>query len=1075
MIKAALKNPHLIVVTALAVAILGAISYYQIPRDLLPIFKTPAVQIVTFYPGMPPEVMERDIMSRMERWTGQSVGIEHQEGKAMLGVCVVKDFFREGISLETAMSQVTSYAMSDMFYLPPGTIPPMIMPFDPTATVPLCLVSVSSPTMTEKDLYDVAYFELRNRLQSIQGVIAPAVYGGKLRRILAYVDREKLEARGLSAMDVVKALKQQNVFIPAGNMKIGDLDFQIFADAMPDHVEDLNNIPIAHRDGSTIFLRDVARARDSSQIQSNVVRINGRRQVYIPIYRQPGANTIAIVDAIKQKLERILQRIREMDERAGDLALEVVLDQSVYVRDSIRGLQLAGGLGAVLAGLVVLVFLRSLRLTGIVVLAIPLSILVAFIGLFYTGDTINAMTLGGLALAIGILVDQSIVVLENVTRHARMGKAPLEAAHDGAREVALPILVSTITFIVVFYPVVFLSGMAKFLFSPLATAATFAILASFLISITLIPAYCARFLKVDKRAADADSTTAEGAVRRSRYGRTVAATIKLRYLVIPGSVALLVGALWLLSRTGTELFPPVDAGQFQVFVRLASGTRIEKTEAAIERIEAVIIEELGEPDPEYPKVELHADSNLKMLISNIGVLMDWPAAYTPNTGPMDAFVLVQLKAKPGKPGTFESVTRLREKLRDQFPDVEFSFDTGGLLTAALNFGEPSPIHVQVAGSKMEISNEIGEIIAREISQVPGAADVRIAQRLDYPVLNLKIDRAKAAEAGVTVEEIMKNLVTTTNSSINFDPAFWIDHNNGNHYFIGAQYAEADLESLETIRNIPITGSDGYHPPIPLRTVVKEERGVGPAVINHMNITRVIDIYANVLPGYDVGSVVSEMERRLEASEGLAPVADKDERGPFYQVTGADFGGKGYSFRFTGEVKTMRDSATQFGFGLIIALAFIYLVMVAQFRSFLDPFIILLTAPLGLIGVGVALYATGTALNVPSMMGITLMAGIVVEYSIILVDFANSRLRASGSVFDAVVDACQVRLRPILMTSLTTVLALLPMAVGFGGGEANAPLARAIIGGVVAATFLTLFVVPCLYVSFKRPVRVVATD
>ncbi len=397
MIRLALRNPYVVIVAALATIVLGITSFRKIPADLLPIFKTPAVQIVTFYPGMPPEVMERDIMSRLERWTGQSVGIEHQEAKAMLGVSVVKDFFREGISLDTAMSQVTSYAMSDMYYLPPGTIPPMVMPFDPTASVPLCLVSVSSPRMNEQELYDIAYFELRNRLQSLQGVIAPAVYGGKLRRILAYVDRGKLEARNLSPMDVVRALKKQNVFIPAGNMKIGSIDYQIFANSMPAQVDELNDMPIAIRDGVPVMMRDVAQVKDSSQIQTNVVRINGRRQVYIPIYRQPGANTIEIVNAIQLNLERILQRLREMDPKAGDLAIEVVLDQSVYVRGALRALQLEGLLGAAFAALVVLLFLRRLRSTIVVLVSLPLAILAALIGLYFSGATLNTMTIGGLA------------------------------------------------------------------------------------------------------------------------------------------------------------------------------------------------------------------------------------------------------------------------------------------------------------------------------------------------------------------------------------------------------------------------------------------------------------------------------------------------------------------------------------------------------------------------------------------------------------------------------------------------------------------------------------------------------
>jgi multidrug efflux pump subunit AcrB len=1066
MIRAALKNPHLIIVLALAVLVVGVASYQKIPADLLPIFKTPAVQIVTFYPGMPPEVMERDIMSRMQRWTGQSVGIEHQEGKAMLGVCIVKDFFREDISMDTAMSQVTSYAMSDLFYLPPGTIPPMVMPFDPTASVPLCLVAISSPTMSEKELYDVAYFELRNRLQSIQGVIAPAVYGGKLRRIMAYVDRDKLEARGLSIMNVVEALRNHNVLIPAGNAKMGTTDYQIFTNALPDRVDELNLIPVKVVNGAPVLLRDVGEVRDAAQIQTNIVRTNGRREVYIPIYRQPGANTIEIVDAIKAQLDQILRRLREMDPRAKDLVLSVVMDQSVGVRQSITGLEIAAGLGALLAGAVVLLFLRSLLSTFIIVLAIPLSILAAIIGLFYTGDTVNAMTLGGLALAVGILVDQSIVVLENVVRHARMGKPPAQAALEGTQEVALPILVSTITFIVVFYPVVFLSGLARFLFAPLAVAATIAIIASYLMSITLVPAYCAKLLRVRPTA------TAEEAVgpMGRGYGRILSGVLRVRYLVVLATLAAFVLAVPLLLTTGQELFPPVDAKQFTMFVRMPSGTRLEVTEETIHAIEQELVQLIGEPDPNFALGDEQIPaSNMQIMISNMGVLMDWPAAYTPNTGPMDAFVLVQLKGQRGKPGTFAYVEQLREKLPALFPGVEFSFDTGGMLTAALNMGEPAPIHFQVAGSNLESSMQIAQTIQHEAQQVPGAADVRIGQRLDYPIIHVDMDKALAQLQGVTTSDVMQNLVSATNSSINFDPAFWIDPKNGNHYFIGAQYREEDINSLDTLRDVPITGSASVRPAL-LRNVAEFRRTTGPAVINHHNITRVIDVYANVLPGHDAGTVVRAIEKRLNENGELSLTADRGPRGDYFKVEGDAYKGKGYTIQMAGEVRSMRESFRQFAAGLVIAAMLVYLAMVAQFRSFLDPFVILLAVPLGFIGVAAMLFLTETPLSIQVFMGIIMMVGIVVEYSIILIDFANTRVSVGMPVRDAIIEAAQVRLRPILMTSITTWLALVPMAIGFGGGEANMPLARTIIGGVLGATVLTLIVVPCLYVLFKRPRR-----
>jgi multidrug efflux pump subunit AcrB len=981
----------------------------------------------------------------------------------MLGVSVVKDFFREDISFDTAMSQVTSYAMSDLFYLPPGTIPPMVMPFDPTASVPLCLVSVSSPTMSEKKLYDVAYFNLRNNLQSIQGVIAPAVYGGKLRRILAYVDRHEMEARGLSPMDVVASLKQQNVLVPTGDAKFGDINYQIVSNAMEPEVHALNDVPIRTDGQAVVFMRDLGEVKDSAQIQTNSVRINGRRQVYIPIYRQPGANTISIVNGIKAQLDTILKRLREMDKRAADLALEVVMDQSTYVRSSIISLQVAATLGAILAGVVVLVFLRSLRSTFVIVLAIPIAILATFIGMFYSGDTINSMTLGGLALAIGILVDQSIVVLDNITRHMRMGKSGFQAALDGTREVSLPVFVSTLTFIVVFFPVVFLTGIPRYLFTPLAVAVVFAVIASYTVAMFVIPSFCAKFLKV--RASDTRSEATTGAPVPAWFDGWFGRLLSARWLVVAGSGGLLAVALFLLTQTGTELFPQVDSNQFTIYVRLPSGTRIERTEETIAEIEGALMDEMGQPDAEYPKVEKYADSNLRILISNIGVLMDWPAAYTPNTGPMDAFVLVQLKGKSGMPTTFDYVDRLRDKLNARFPGVEFAFDTGGMMTAALNFGLPSPINVRVQGSNLFTGEEIAMHVQRIASSVPGATDVRIAQRMDYPQIDIQVDRVKAAQLGVTQEDVVKNVVTTVNSSINFDPAFWIDENNGNHYFFGAQYAEEDIHSIETLKNVPITGKASVMP-VALRNIADFGRKTGPAVVNHVNITRTIDVFANVERGYDVGRVAGEIEERLGASPILQSVRKETPRGVVYEV-GGEYGGKGYSYSMSGEVETMRSSFKQFGQGLLIAVILVYLTMVAQLRSFGVPFVILLTIPLGFIGVGFVLWATRTNLSIPAFMGIIMMTGIVVEYSIILLDFANQRVEQGLSVREAVKEAAWIRLRPIMMTSLTTWLALIPMAIGFAGGEANAPLARTIIGGVLAATALTLVVVPCLYVMFKR--------
>lgn len=1065
LVRSALRFPYLVLVLTLAVISLGSIFLTRIPSDLLPIFKTPAVQIVTFYNGMPPEIVEGDISSRMQRWTGQSVGISHQEAKSMTGVSIVKDFFREDISMESAMSQVTSYAMSDLFYLPPGTIPPMVMPFDPTASVPLCLVSVSSETMSEQQLYDVAYYELRNRLQSIRGVVAPAVYGGVLRRIFAYLNREELEARQLSPMDVVRAIQEQNVFIPTGNAKLGDLDYMITTNAMVDEIPELNDLLIKIVDGKPVFLRDVAKAENTQSIQTNVVRINGRRQVYIPIYRQPGANTIEIVNEIRAKLTQIRQRVVDMYEGADDVLLEVVMDQSIFVRDSISALEHEGLIGAFLAGLIVLLFIGSVRSMLIILLSLPLSALAAFIGLYFSGNTINSMTLGGLALAVGLIVDQAIVTLENISRHLSLGKTPVRAALDGASEVAGPVFVATITIMVVFFPVVLLSGISKFLFAPLAISVILAMGASYLVALTIVPLCCARFLKTRSagESGDAEHEPAFFRVIGRNYAALLERVLKRRMLVGISvvvffliSLGLVPGIPWNIAPTkvGQELFPATDSGQFTIFVRAPSGTRIEDTEQLIDGVENEIQDVVGQWDPR----DEVSTSDLQMLISNLGVLMDWPAAYTPNTGPMDAFMLVQLKENRSR-SSIEYASLLRERLTDRFPGIEFAFDTGGILTAALNFGLPSPIDVQVTGSKLEVGQEIARTISEEIRQVEGAVDVRVAQRLDYPSVHIVIDRVKAAYLGITPEEVVKNIITATNSSVTFNPSFWIDKKKRNHYFIGAQYPEGEINSFATLENIPIRATKGDSTePVLLRNIATFERTTGPTVVNHVNITRVTNVYANVV-GKDLGSVVSDIEQRLEES-------------PRLQALMAEYMDKGYRWEIRGEIQQARDSFEQFAFGLLVAALLVYLVMVAIFKSFRDPLIILASVPLGFTGVAWMLFLTDTNLNIQSFMGIIMMTGIVVAYSVLMIDYAN-RLRDEGKdLRSAIRAAARTRLRPILMTSLAAILALLPMALGFGGG-ANAPLARAIIGGVLGAMALSLFIVPILYELISGKTRVIS--
>ncbi|TAM83420.1 MAG: efflux RND transporter permease subunit [Acidobacteria bacterium] len=1035
MVRAALRNPYLVIVGILAIVLLGITLLLRIPADILPIFKTPAVQILTLYPGMPTDVMERDIANRIERWTSQANGVALQTSKSLLGVSVVRDFFRPDIDPNTALSQVSSLAISDLYYMPPGTIPPMVMPYDPTASIPLALVTVSSKTMNETKLYDIAYFNIRNMLSGITGTIAPAVFGGRIRRILVYVDPSKLAARGLSPLDVVNGLQRWNTLIPTGDAKLGATDYMIVTNGMVPTVAQINNFPLKVVDGSPVLVKDIGRAEDTHQIQTNVVHINGRRQVYIPIYRQPGANTIQVAEGVKKALAGIQARIPK------GVDLKVIFDQSVYVRRSLASLEKEVLLGAMLAALMVLLFLGSPRFTGVVFLTIPLSILAAFIGLYATGNTLNMMTLGGLALAVGRLVDDSIVVLENTVRHLRMGKPALVAAKDAAEEVAMPVIVSTITTVVVFFPVVFISGLGRFLFSPLALSVAFAMAASYVLALTLIPAYSSRFLHPEKEEVGSTNRRSLLVVVSSKlenlkdvYERWLRRALARRKTILATAGLAFVAAIALYSLLGKELFPPIDAGQFTILIHGPSGMRIELSEDLAAKVEEAARKVI-------PPQELNT------IVTNTGVLYDWPAAYTPNAGPMDSFMNVQL-TENHKVSAQEYVSRLRKVLPSEFPGAGFAFDTGGLLSAALNYGLPSPIDIQVSGNSLEVGQGIARKIQAQVQQVPGTMDVRIQEKLDYPVLNIDVDRMKAAYLGLTQEDVVKNIEIAINSSVNFLPAFWIDENNGNHYFLGAQYPEDLIRNIATLENIPLTdpaldGKEEQDVTL-VKNIARITRGIAPVEVEHRAITRVTDVYANV-SGRDIGSVASNIEKQL--AHVTLPA--------------------GYHVAMRGEVQSMRESFSGLGFGLLMAVALVYLVMVAQFRSFLDPLIILFAVPLGIIGVIAILLLTGTTVNIQSYIGAIFMVGIAVSNSILLVEFAN-RLRTEGMpVYEAAVHAGGIRLRPILMTSCAAIVGLLPMAFHIGtGSEANVPLARAVIGGLAASTVLTLFVVPALYIAIK---------
>ncbi|MDA0659305.1 MAG: efflux RND transporter permease subunit [Planctomycetota bacterium] len=1072
LVRISIKNPFLVIVLCLLICVLGYVTIGKIPVDILPSFKTPAVQVLTLYPGMPTEIMERDITSRLERWTSQSEGIERQESRSMMGVSIVKDYFRDDIDPNTAFSQVTSYAMSDMYYLPPGTVPPMVMLFDPSAPLPTALLAASSDVLDEKESYDLAYYNVRNMLSGSPGVIAPAVFGGKLRRIYIYLDPQKLENYGLSLMDVQQAIKKNNLMIPTGTAKIGDTDYMVDMANMIEDVPSFDDIVVKVIDGRPIYVRDVGHVEDASAIQTNIVRISrapnfkSQRQVYVPIFRRPGANTIDVVNGVRERIPEFLGRLPPKEgytdpdtgEPASGLNLDVVADQSVYVRKAISNLTKEGILGAVLASLMVLLFIGSFRSTLIIALAIPLSALVAIIGLYFTGNTLNAMTLGGLALVMGRLVDDPLIDIENTFRHLDMGKSPVRAALDSATEIAMPVLVATITTCVVFFPVVFLFGIGKFLFTPMAVSVTIAMFASYFLSRTLSPAFCAYFLKAHKPDEKkfflfAATDSAYEAVREIYVG-LLRVTVRLRWLTVAAALILVVASLPLYSFIGKELFPATDAAQILINVRAASGTRIEATEEITQAVEQEIFGVIPAEDRQ-------------MVVTDIGVLYDWPAGYTPNAGPMDATMLCQLtEADQRHVTTQEYAERLRARLNEKFPDISFAFNTGGMVQAALNFGLPSPIDIQISGRNMEeqtrIAAELRDLIAEK---VPGAVDVRVQQPIDYPTLKINPNRTKMALSGISQEDATKNLMSMLNSSTSFDPSFWLDHKSGNHYFVGVTYEEDDIDSFESIRTVPITGEHSSFP-IQLQNLVDEPTvGESAVEVAHLALGRVVDIYANV-EGRDIGAVSDDIERVMtewairkdpQAGSTISNVSwvPRDEEGDAMS---------GYSITMRGEVGIMKESFSSLAYGMILAVTLIYLIMVAQFRSFLDPFIIMFAVPLGVIGVLGILWLTNTTFNIQSLMGGVFMIGIAVTNSILLVEFAN-RLREEGrTTQEAAIEAGSVRLRPIMMTALAMVFGLIPLALH--EGDPTMPLARAVIGGLTASTLLTIFVVPCLYVMFK---------
>src|SRR5215467_12243648 len=1043
MSRFSLRNPYFIIVVCLIVIVVGLTSLVRMPVDLFPDINIPQVVVATFYSGMPPEQIETDITGRFERFFTLGAGIDHMESRSLAGVSIIKVFFQPGTSADADVSEIANLAMADLRRLPPGTLPPIVQKFD-ASNLPVALITLKGEGLNETQLRDIGQYTIRNQLAGVPGASVPTIFGGKYRQIMVYVDPEKLQAYQLSPMDVVRAVNNANLILPSGDVKIGPLDYTIFTNSQVRNVSDINRIPLKTAlNGSMVRVSDVGHAEDGSQIQANIVKVDGQRSAYIPILKQGGdTNTIAVVNGIKSAVEKLVDIPQQ-------LVTNVVFDQSQFVKNAIETLTDEGSIGLVLTGIMVLVFLGSMRATLGVFLAIPMSVLAAVIMLYFGGSSINTMILAGFALVFSRLIDNAVIVLENIFRHLEMGEPPAVAAEKGGEEVSMAVLAATLTSSIVFFPVTFLYGVSRFLFSALALAVVLALFASYFVAMTVVPLFCARFLKsphahpaLHDDPAHPAAPALSFAERFNRafshrfeqmlvwYERRIRVALRAPNRVVVAITALFALSLIIYPFLGVAFFPRTDAGQFVMNVKAPSGSRIEVTTAEVNRIEAMVRRIV---DP----------ADLELVVSNIGVVPDFAALYTSNAGPHAATVQVALKEKH-RSGSYEYMARMRRAMQQELPHLTAYFQSGGIVDAVLNQGLPAPIDVQLDGSDIDAVFSAASGLAANIRRLGGVSDVYIPQDVDYPSLRLDVDRERAADLGLNQREVVNNVITALTSNQMIAPSFWVDPQSGNDYMLTVQYPENKIRNLLDLRAIPLHGEHQKDPSL-LDAVTKVTPFSSPTEIDHYQIRRTVDIYVNP-DGEDLGKLATRIDNVIKQTK-LPPGVRVDMRGM---------------------VQGMRSSFTSFGLGLILALVLLYLILVAQFRSFLDPFLILLAVPTGLTGVLVALFVTGTTLNVQSLMGVLMMVGMVVSNSILIVEFTH-RLQDDGmSVLDAVVNSCRIRLRPILMTSLATIIGLVPMALKLGtGSEAYAPLARAIIGGLTVSVVLTVFIVPAAYLIVYR--------
>ena len=1026
---------------ALVIVLLTPVVLMRTPTDIFPDINIPVIAVDWSYNGLLPQEMERRITTNVERGITTLVNdVEHIESQSLNGLDIIKIFFQPNTNISTALAQTAGICQTFLRGLPPGTTPPLIIIYS-ASTVPVLQIGLTSDRLSEQQVFDYGYNFIRTQLATVQGAATPFPYGGKPRVIAVDIDSTALQAKGLSPVDIVNAVNAQNLILPTGTVKIDALEYNVEMNGSPTTVAELNNLPVKTVNGSTIYLREVAHVRDGFSPQTNVVVVNGQRGVLMSVYKTGNASTLSIVDRVKQTLKDYEPA------RPEGLKVSTFFDQSLFVRAAIQGVLREALIAACLTAIMILLFLGNWKSTLIIAISIPLSILVSILCLSALGETINIMTLGGLALAGGILVDDATVEIENINRNLAMGKETVQAILDGAQQIAVPAFVSTLCICIVFIPMFFLSGVAKYLFVPLAEAVIFAMLASYMWSRTIVPTMAMYLLSSeDEYQASLHAGEKIGFFRRyqqsferaferfrAAYRRVLTSTLQHAWLFATCFLVFCVLSAGIIFVLGRDFFPNVDAGQIRLHLRARTGLRIEETARLADQVNQVIRQTIPKKDlvTVLDNVGLPY-SSINLTYSNSGTI-----------GTSDTEIMVQLNQERGKP-TSAYVDELRRRLPREFPGVQFFFQPADIVTQILNFGTPAPIDVQIVGLDQAANYRIGLKLENEIRHIPGTADVHVQQAFDAPTLYMDINRTRAQYVGMQARDVAQNVLVSLSSSFQTTPNFWLDPQNGVSYNVAVQTPQYRVDTYQELQNTPITGSgaNSNAPPQILGNLVSTSTVARPASISHYNVQPMINVYAAV-SGRDLGSVSEEVSKLVKDIQKDLPRASR--------------------IFIRGQVQTMTSSFIGLGVGLIGAIILAYLLIVVNFQSWLDPFIIITALPGALAGICWMLLFTHTTLSVPSLTGAIMCMGVATANSILLVSFAREQLNEGKNAFDAALEAGFVRIRPVIMTALAMMIGMVPMAIGLGeGGEQNAPLGRAVIGGLLFATFATLLFVPCVF-------------